>query len=426
MSDTVIQVERLSKRYRLGLKKGELDTLRSALMETAKGWVKGIINRAGGRLKFQEKREHLWALKHVSFEVKRGEVLGVIGQNGAGKSTLLKILSRITEPTEGYAKIKGRVVSLLEVGTGFHPELTGRENVYLNAAILGMKKREIEKKFDEIVAFSGVEKFIDTPVKRYSSGMSVRLAFSVAAHLESEIMIIDEVLAVGDLAFQKKCLQKMDEVRGSGRTILFVSHHMPALASLCTKGIVMNKGSIGCAGTIQDAITFYYDQIAQASANSQQNLEERKDRWGTGKIRLTEVAFIDKAGKTISQIPIGGKVRFRVKYKSTVSGDVKHPRVVLDICNRLGGGVVRYDTEASGGLPESIGPFGEMICESHDFALAPGSYSLNGYFSSMDEWQDGINNVTAFEVIPSDYFGTGKLVDVNWSQIFVKHSWEMG
>jgi lipopolysaccharide transport system ATP-binding protein len=267
MSNIAIRVENLSKLYKIGARRNRHDTLRDHLAHGFKSLfsrngrssfpasqpstVSGHPSSADGR------SETIWALKDVSFEVKQGEVVGIIGRNGAGKSTLFKILSRITEPTSGFAEIHGRVSSLLEVGTGFHPELTGRENIYLNAAILGMKKAEIEEKFEEIVDFSEIEKFIDTPVKRYSSGMYVRLAFAVAAHLEPEILIVDEVLAVGDLAFQKKCLGKMDDVARAGRTVLFVSHSMEPIRKLCTKAILLENGVAQMTGPTDVVIDQY-------------------------------------------------------------------------------------------------------------------------------------------------------------------------
>ena len=250
MSDIAIRVEDLSKKYEITVGKHRHDTLRDQISES----FSSLFHRNGHS---RGQRESFWALKDVSFEVKPGEVIGVIGRNGAGKSTLLKILSRITVPTTGFAEIRGRVGSLFEVGTGFHPELTGRENIYLNGAILGMKKVEIERKFDEIVAFAEVEKFIDTPVKRYSSGMYVRLAFAVAAHLEPEILIVDEVLAVGDARFQRKCLGKMSEVAGEGRTVLFVSHNLAAVSQLCSRGILLSNGLITCEGSIDEVVDTY-------------------------------------------------------------------------------------------------------------------------------------------------------------------------
>src|SRR5438270_6833710 len=266
MSDEpIIQVEGLGKRYSLRHNRPErYTTLRDVIADKAKR----LFRPNGGGSKLQTpgserpSKEDFWALRNVSFEVRQGEVVGIIGRNGAGKSTLLKILSRITEPTEGKVTLRGRVASLLEVGTGFHPELTGRENIYLNGAILGMSRAEIRKKFDEIVAFAETEKFLDTPVKRYSSGMYVRLAFAVAAHLEPEILVVDEVLAVGDVAFQKKCLGKMQEVSRGGRTILFVSHQMAAVQNLCQRGILLKDGQIAKSGSIAEVISSY---LADAS-----------------------------------------------------------------------------------------------------------------------------------------------------------------
>ena len=257
MSRPIITCDRLGKQYQLGARpgKGGPPSLREAFSHRLRATVEALGGAGRGR---SRKTQPFWALKDVSFEVGRGEVVGIIGRNGAGKSTLLKILSRIVEPTRGTARLRGRIASLLEVGTGFHPELTGRENIYLNGAILGMKKAEIDRKFDEIVAFSEIEQFLDTPVKRYSSGMYVRLAFAVAAHLEPEILIVDEVLAVGDYTFQRKCLGKMKDVAaGDGRTILFVSHHMGSLTQLCQRGIMLEKGAIVRTGPIEDVVQQY-------------------------------------------------------------------------------------------------------------------------------------------------------------------------
>jgi lipopolysaccharide transport system ATP-binding protein len=256
MSDTVIRVENLSKKYILGHQKQEsYTTLRDTIANSAKSLLKPFQRDKSQSA--DSSPEEFWALKDVSFEIKQGDRIGIIGRNGAGKSTLLKILSRITEPTKGSIRIKGRVASLLEVGTGFHPELTGRENISLNGAILGMSKFDIDRRFDEIVAFAEVERFLDTPVKRYSSGMYVRLAFAVAAHLEPEILIVDEVLAVGDAQFQKKCLGKMEEVASEGRTVLFVSHNMAAIRALCSTAILLKKGSIACLGTTAECLAAY-------------------------------------------------------------------------------------------------------------------------------------------------------------------------
>jgi lipopolysaccharide transport system ATP-binding protein len=256
MSDTVIWVENLSKRYVLGHQHAKGDGLRHAIEAAVRNPMQWLRNR---KKAFLDEHEEFWALKDVSFEIKQGEVVGIIGRNGAGKSTLLKILSRITEPTSGRIRLKGRVASLLEVGTGFHPELTGRENIFLNGAILGMSKVEIKRKFDEIVAFSEIEKFLDTPVKRYSSGMYVRLAFSVAAHLEPEILIVDEVLAVGDTQFQQKCLEKIRSVGESGRTVIFVSHNLSTVRNLCKTAVLMDKGRFILKGDPNVVIGRYLD-----------------------------------------------------------------------------------------------------------------------------------------------------------------------
>ncbi len=300
MPDIAIRVENLSKRYRIGLKEEMHDTLFGAMADFISQPIKNL-RRLRRLTRFQgdgyNPEDIIWALKDVSFEVQRGEVVGIIGRNGAGKTTLLKVLSHITEPTSGRVEIRGRVSSLLEVGTGFHSELTGRENIYLNGTILGMKKAEVDRKFDEIVDFSGVEKFIDTPVKRYSSGMRVRLAFSVAAHLEPEILLVDEVLSVGDAAFQKKCLGKMDDVAKEGRTVLFVSHNMAAINNLCGRGIVLDYGRTIFQGEASDAVRLYLEHLGQIGAGDEYNglvtfpLDETKP------IQLRQVSMEDAAGQ---------------------------------------------------------------------------------------------------------------------------------
>lgn len=282
----VIELKNVGKRYQLGEQQRYLamrDVLTN-IMKAPATWLGGKMKAAIG----QGHSNDFWALKDVNFKVEQGEVLGVIGRNGAGKSTLLKILSRITPPTTGEIRLHGRVGSLLEVGTGFHPELTGRENIFLNGAILGMRKKEIEKKFDEIVAFSGIEKFIDTPAKRYSSGMYVRLAFSVAAHLEPDILIVDEVLAVGDTEFQKKCIGKMEEVtKKDGRTILFVSHNMALIQQLCTKGILLDKGTVAQAGPVDHVINYYLSQMGSSpSAPFNEFAEDPKKTFQLRAIKL--------------------------------------------------------------------------------------------------------------------------------------------
>jgi lipopolysaccharide transport system ATP-binding protein len=298
MSDTAIKFIEISKQYRLGLV-----STKTLSHDLNRWWQTSILGREDPYLKIGEtndrsrksKSEYIWALRDVNFEVKKGDVLGIIGKNGAGKSTLLKILSRVTTPTTGVIEAKGRIASLLEVGTGFHPELTGRENIYMNGAILGMTRKEIDRKLDEIVDFSGVESYLDTPVKRYSSGMIVRLGFSVAAHLEPDILIVDEVLAVGDIEFQKKALGKIQDVsQGNGRTVLFVSHNMASLQNLCEKGILLENGQISFQSTIDSVIEKY---VSSHQLQSQMIFDEKTKRRGSGKARMVSVRLLDSLSK---------------------------------------------------------------------------------------------------------------------------------
>jgi len=316
MSERMISVENVSKRYVIGHQKGKGDGLRHLMEQAARNplaWVKGTKARRAAR------SEEFWALRDVSFEVKQGEVLGVIGRNGAGKSTLLKILSRITEPTSGSIRLRGRVASLLEVGTGFHPELTGRENIFMNGAILGMTRAEIRSRFDEIVAFSEVEKFLDTPVKRYSSGMYVRLAFAVAAHLEPEILIVDEVLAVGDAAFQRKCLGKMQDVATKEhRTVIFVSHNMTAVRKLCTTATLLDKG--GCLGTFPapQGVDRYHQLVGHLIGVPTADITSRPRRensLGT-RLRITAVELNSCDGTRRSDIRFGEPFSFHITIDS--------------------------------------------------------------------------------------------------------------
>jgi len=313
MGDLAIRVEDLSKLYRIGLAASRHDTLRDAIADFGSKISRFARRPTASKLTTRNSSSGtFWALKEVSFEVKRGQVVGIIGRNGAGKSTLLKILARITEPTRGRAEIHGRVGSLLEVGTGFHPELTGRDNIYLNGAILGMKKVEIRRKFDEIVAFADLERFLDTPVKRYSSGMYVRLAFAVAAHLEPEILIVDEVLAVGDGSFQKKCLRKMEDVGKQGRTVLFVSHSMPAITRLCERAILLDKGSVLQDGP-SDLVASSYLTSGLGTAAVREWVDPEKAPGGEV-ARLRAVRVKGQDGKTAETIDIGEPVFVEMEY----------------------------------------------------------------------------------------------------------------
>jgi lipopolysaccharide transport system ATP-binding protein len=370
MSDTVVRVENLSKKYIIGHQPKEQNiTLRDAISSSTKGLLKPF-QRDKSQIT-EPTLEEFWALKDVSFEIKQGDRLGIIGRNGAGKSTLLKILSRIVEPTNGSIRIIGRVSSLLEVGTGFHPELTGRENISLNGAILGMSKSEITQKFDEIVAFAEVEKFLDTPVKRYSSGMYVRLAFSVAAHLEPEILIVDEVLAVGDAQFQKKCLGKMESVGKEGRTIIFVSHNILAIRQLCDKGLFLENGQLVAQGQIQDVVNHYVDSKLTNSSYWSRNVKI-PESFG---IFFEEVSVTNSTGKVADVIR--GNEDFHLNILTRTLGFVEKGAITVRVVNKED---IAIFTTATSDLERKWLSFEEGIHQhrikiSSDF-LYPGRYSL--------------------------------------------------
>ncbi len=323
MSDIVIQVEQLSKRYTLGARVEQDHGLRHRLEDAIRSpwqWLRGVR-------RVQAPPEDFWALRDISIEVKRGEVIGIIGRNGAGKSTLLKLLSRITEPTSGRVRIRGRVASLLEVGTGFHPELSGRENVYLNGAILGMARSEIRRKFDEIVAFADIEKFLDTPVKRYSSGMYVRLAFAVAAHLEPEILVVDEVLAVGDSEFQKKCLNRMGDVAQAGRTVLFVSHNMQAVTRLCSRCVLLHRGEVKMDGPSKQVANAYLKTDATTSASRE--WPTLKEAPGDSAGRLCAVRVRSRSGALVDSIDVRHEVGIELEFEVLEPGHLFFPHFGL-------------------------------------------------------------------------------------------------
>jgi lipopolysaccharide transport system ATP-binding protein len=332
MSDVVIKVENLGKQYRLG----SVGT--GTISHDLNRWWAKVRGKEDPFLKIGEANDRskkgdsdlVWALKDINFEVKQGEVLGIIGRNGAGKSTLLKILSRVTGPTTGDIKVKGRIASLLEVGTGFHPELTGRENIFLNGAILGMSKQEIKSKFDEIVDFSGVERYIDTPVKRYSSGMYVRLAFAVAAHLEPEILIVDEVLAVGDAEFQKKCIGKMKDVSGQGRTVLFVSHNMAAVNQLCNTGLVMQNGTLIKQGSIDEVIPFYMKNTLKSEINGMVEYPESNKV-----LQVKRISLQNEMGSVLDR-SISTNESFYVEVEYLFKEEIKKCNLTLIITNDIG------------------------------------------------------------------------------------------
>jgi lipopolysaccharide transport system ATP-binding protein len=420
MRDVVIRAENLSKRYRIGVERKRHDTLRDHLAEG----VKALFSRV--RRSAESTAPVVWSLRDVCFEVSRGDVLGIIGRNGAGKSTLLKILSRITEPTYGEAEIYGRVGSLLEVGTGFHGELTGRENVYLNGAILGMKKAEIRSKFDEIVAFAELDRFIDTPVKRYSSGMYMRLAFAVAAHLEPEILIVDEVLAVGDMAFQKKCTGKLSDVAKAGRTVFFVSHNMAAIESLCKRGFLLEKGRLVREGEPRDVINYYLRAILP-SMTEETLLSEGIERSGNGTVRLTGFHMEDQDGRTLNAVRNGMNFAFVFHFSCR---DGENPNGVdigfsLHTANdvTLFGLYRSYTAAAFDQIPRK----GQFRCFVSDFPVTPGHYRVHARITVRGEEADWPRNGVGFvDVEPGDFYRTGSIGFTDGPSLFMlKGDWEV-
>src|SRR5262245_12772379 len=396
MSNIAIQVENLSKQYKIGIARQRHDTLRDEITEGVKALFHS--NGRGNSSTTHDSVATIWALQDISFEVNKGEVLGIVGRNGAGKSTLLKMLSRITEPTEGRVEIHGRVGSLLEVGTGFHGELTGRENLYLNGAILGMKKSEIDKKFDEIVAFAEVEKFIDTPVKRYSSGMYVRLAFAVAAHLETEILIIDEVLAVGDLSFQKKCLGKMGDVARDGRTVLFVSHNMGAVSNFCTAGMWIHEGQLAFLGNIESVVSSYVKSNTLSGQSASANMR----RSGTGEARLTSARLFDAMGNDCTTFSMGETIvlEFDVDFYC----DFSSVNFTLEI-NRIEMGIrVLHLQNDDGGF--AIDQISQGVhrfrVDIPNCLLYPTSYEIMLCIRTSSSTLDYVENVASFSMVQSN------------------------
>ena len=401
MSDIAIRVEGLGKQYRVG-KRERYKTLRDTLTDAVAAPVRRLrsVLRSGNDPQEQKPADLFWALKHVSFEIPRGSVVGVIGRNGAGKSTLLKILSRITEPTEGYAEVCGRVGSLLEVGTGFHPELTGRENIYLNGAILGMNKLEIERKFDEIVAFSEVERFIDTPVKHYSSGMYTRLAFAVAAHLESEILLVDEVLAVGDSEFQRKCMGEMEHVsKQYGRTVVFVSHNMAAVKSLTKRGIFLDHGLVAFEGPAESAIQRYLECIQRRDSY------DAERSWGRGThTAIYDVRLLDAAGDPTTHYSSGEPLRIQVELETDGTSGMSLEIVLNDAFRSRIGLASTYHFHGQM-LPFERGVYKcDLVLEP--VWLATGTYSLDAATSTINVgWDHHVESALNFDVPFSNPLG---------------------
>lgn len=413
MSDLAIRVENLGKQYRIGGKPTGYRTFREALLGSLAAPVRWM---RGERKAYNT----FWALDDVSFDIKQGEAVGIIGRNGAGKSTLLKILSRITKPTKGQVDLYGRVSSLLEVGTGFHPELSGRDNIYLNGAILGMNRTEINKNFDAIVDFSGVEKFLDTPVKHYSSGMYVRLAFAVAAHLETEILVVDEVLAVGDAEFQKKCLGKMGDVAHEGRTVLFVSHNMAAIENLCLTAILLKNGNIQFYGNANEAISNY---LSASIINDLDNIPNRK---GSGEIRIESIYMTDGDGRPIDTAMCGQDIEIRLKYKVTSPHSFNRVLVGISAKTQFGTPLFLHHNRITREYFGEIRKNGVFICRINKLPLIPSSFVLD--FSVMadmgyGDYYDSATNVFNLQVTEGNYFKNGELPPATHGIFAIDASW---
>lgn len=411
----IITVENLSKQYRIGARAEGYTTLRESLVRAVRTPLKRLRS---WRRNMDD--ELVWALKDINFQVAPGEVVGIIGRNGAGKSTFLKILARVTKPTTGAVDLYGRVGSLLEVGTGFHPELTGRENIFLNGAILGMKRAEIQRKFDEIVAFSEVERFLDTPVKRYSSGMNLRLAFAVAAHLEPEILIVDEVLAVGDVAFQEKCLGRMNKVAKEGRTVLFVSHNLSTVQHLCTRAILLQQGKITASGQPADVIGHY---LSDATSDSKVDIRDWPDRVTTGEARLVQLEIKDKNGQPTTSIFVGESLAFTLE--AEFYEPIVDPSFGIIIYDSWGEAILDLRSSHSGLRVGRIKNKFSVHTDVDKIGLYPGRYFLSPWISDAagERSIDLVKLCCTLQVNPSPGpLGDMKL-DRIWGKYWVRSNW---
>lgn len=415
----VIKVENLFKEYRLGVI-GHGTLYRDLQSSWARFRGRDDPNSIIGGGTAPARRENILSLSGVNLSVREGEILGIIGKNGAGKSTLLKILSRVTAPTKGLIKVRGRVASLLEVGTGFHGELTGRENIYLNGAINGMRRAEVSRKLDEIVDFAGIEKFLDTPAKRYSSGMTVRLGFSVAAHLDPEILVVDEVLSVGDAAFQTRCLTKLGSIATSGRTVLFVSHQMPLITNLCTRAVLLEDGQVREDGPPDSVVKKYLE--AQVS-RSKWSLRDRTDRKGNGRVRCVDVWIEDQDKKHVNAGKSGEEVRICANYEIVGSEDPSGLRAAFSVSNMAGVEIVNFFNRVTG--QEFVGDIprsGIITCVVGKLPLTKGRYSMDIHLSGLDKTLlDHVAHAFTFDVVDGDFFGTGRLDESRL--ILVDHHW---
>ncbi|MCX7934829.1 MAG: ABC transporter ATP-binding protein [Planctomycetota bacterium] len=422
MAEAILAVERLSKKYRLGQPRPSF-SLREDLSRLAIGlWRRW---RAPGSVSHGSfaAGEYLWALREVSFAVHAGEAVGIIGRNGAGKSTLLKILSRVTAPSAGRAVLRGRVGSLLEVGTGFHGQLTGRENIYLSGAILGLRKAEIDRRFDAIAAFAGVERFLDTPIKYYSSGMQVRLGFAIAAHLEPEILLLDEALAVGDAAFQRKCLAKMGEVAQAGRTVLFVSHDLTAIQHLCQRVLVLEEGRVCYDGEATAGIAAYLQLLRDRQPPAGGDLRQRCDRRGNGRLRFTAISLRDHAGQETDRFCAGQAAEFAVSYQA--ESQLRGVRISLCVQSDLGQDVFTCDSQVLGLDWDNLPLAGVIHIRLPRFPLARGLYQANLYAEVSGEVADWIVAACCFEAAGGDFYGTGRLPPPGHSPWLVEQTWQL-
>jgi len=425
-NSSVITVEHLGKMYHIGLAQKRPATAAEAVKQILGAPFSYLRTHIGHliadkQVQASDSPDIFWALRDVSFEVKQGEVLGIIGRNGAGKSTLLKILSRITDPTEGRVIIKGRVNSLLEVGTGFHPDLTGRENIFMNAALHGLKRREIARKLDEIVDFSEIEQFVDTPVKRYSSGMYTRLAFAVAAHLEPDVLIVDEVLAVGDASFQKKCLGKMNDVAKGGRTVLFVSHNMAAVEHLCSRAIVLVKGR----KVIDDKPSVAIAAYLQSPERGEQVIETITDRKGNGKLRFTSFRIEDMSdGKPRNIVRSGDSIKLIFGYTAAPEQN-KAVTASFSIRTNIGLPLILHRSNYTGTIFSDIPKKGEFTCCIPRFPLVEGRYDIVACLHDGDEIADLIEPLVPLNVERGDFFGTGHSGQSQYGLMLVDGEWSM-